>query len=632
MANTFAENLKKSDPELYKRYIALNPSAAAPSPQVSADVEATLKGIQGSVAGLTQQVATEGITPSATMGPSAVAEIDSSGSPALPTNGGTVSAGASGAVSAAQTQINQISELMKTITEERAASAAEAEKAKATVADLMGKRAETLADQPTQAEMRESSLNQAYSEMGVTKEQIQQMGSLITEITSYSQQMADIEARKQAEIEKIGGQALIEGAINLQEIAVSKTYNSEIAAKAAQAGVATQHLQLLQGSYTEAKNTANEIVSALTYDQQQEVADIEWSINAYQDLYDMSSAEERAAWDRSLAASQTLLDVATKNATAITDLMLEYPSSGIKANDTIDTAVQKISNWKKANPLSVSDPNSIPDPNSEFEAGSINQAINLSLESLKFSTVSAKNDASKTIKGLLATGQIDLAKEQLNSYVRASASATQQDVLDGKQNSLKALDEVERALKEYEAAGGNTNVFTGLSEKALNKLGTTGSGKLAELQNLVAITIVDYRKAVSGAAFTESEAKAYDAIFPSAGKTSELNNAKITSLRKKFNMDIQAFTEQRIGKSKYQTIFGETVSSTEEPESGILIVTDPSGQTRFFESVEERDAFVLNYGGPEEQKEVTDFTNAPSATDVSGSPKNLLDWFTKKFK
>jgi hypothetical protein len=46
--------------------------------------------------------------------------------------------------------------------------------------------------------------------------------------------------------------------------------------------------------------------------------------------------------------------------------------------------------------------------------------------------------------------------------------------------------------------------------------------------------VQSYRAALSGAAFSESESKAYEKIFPSSSKTLELNVVKIASLSKLF--------------------------------------------------------------------------------------------------
>lgn len=193
--------------------------------------------------------------------------------------------------------------------------------------------------------------------------------------------------------------------------------------------------------------------------------------------------------------------------------------------------------------------------------GDVQNAISLAVGGLKFSTVADRKAAQATIASLLAKGDIQGAKEQLQTYVRNSASSTQQDVLDGKQNAIASLEKIKQGLATFQAKGGNTNIFTGLSEKALEKGGFTKDPQLAGLANDIALAIIDYRRAVSGAAFTESEKKSYDAVFPSIGNTSTLNIAKLDSLENKFKTDAENFYKQRVGTDKYNAIFGSAQAS-----------------------------------------------------------------------
>ena len=187
----------------------------------------------------------------------------------------------------------------------------------------------------------------------------------------------------------------------------------------------------------------------------------------------------------------------------------------------------------------------------------LTQAIDLGMKSvISKLSVAAQGDAKETMDQLLSSGQTDQAKEYLKTLIRSSASSSQQDVLDGKQDTLSALDRIEQSLADYKAMGGNTGLLVNVSEKSLNKLGKTLGGNFAKILNDINLAMVDYRKAVSGAAFTESEAKTYEALFPSTGNIPELNDAKIASLREKLITNQENFYKQRIGENNYNTIFG----------------------------------------------------------------------------
>lgn len=189
-----------------------------------------------------------------------------------------------------------------------------------------------------------------------------------------------------------------------------------------------------------------------------------------------------------------------------------------------------------------------------------NRALTTAMNSIKFSSVASRKDAQNILVDLLATGDTEAAKQFLGTQIFNSATAGQQDVLTGKEDTIVALDRIQDRLAQFEALGGDTGIFTGLSEKALRKGGFTKDPELAGIANDIGLAIIDYRRAVSGAAFTESEAKAYDALFPSIGKTSDLNNALINSVRVKLEADRDNFYRRRIGDNNYNQIFGQNTS------------------------------------------------------------------------
>lgn len=197
----------------------------------------------------------------------------------------------------------------------------------------------------------------------------------------------------------------------------------------------------------------------------------------------------------------------------------------------------------------------------------LNSTISTAVRGLKFGSVEAQKTAMNEIDRLVQNGDMEGAKEFLKTTVFSNASAAQQDALSGKEDTVAALNRIQDKLDEYAAAGGNTGVFTGLSEKGFNKLaGRTKDPALAELTTAISLAIIDYRKAVSGAAFTESEAKEYDRLFPSAGKVPELNKAKIDAIREKIQADADGFYRRRIGETKYDQIFSQTDNTADVDE------------------------------------------------------------------
>jgi LysM repeat protein len=170
----------------------------------------------------------------------------------------------------------------------------------------------------------------------------------------------------------------------------------------------------------------------------------------------------------------------------------------------------------------------------------------LASASLTLST-DARDNALDQFDNLLAQGNLPAAREfVINVAVAGESSEIRSKVL-GREEALDSLAAIRQSLEEYKAAGGKTNILAGGYEDILNKLGTTTDPNLAKIEISIRQSIQAYRKAISGAAFTESESKEYEALFPSKSSTNELNNAKIDALEEGFLRNQNTFLRTRLG-------------------------------------------------------------------------------------
>lgn len=182
-------------------------------------------------------------------------------------------------------------------------------------------------------------------------------------------------------------------------------------------------------------------------------------------------------------------------------------------------------------------------------------AINDALEGMKFATVDARKRADEAIRTKLLNGDVNGAKNLVMQYAKNSFGETNSQVIIGYEQGLQSLNKVENGLQQLENAGIDTGIFTNISQKSLEKIGKADYDSinkkitdpaLARMANDIALSIISFRRAVSGAAFTESEGKAYESVFPSIGKDKELNAAKIASLRENFLTGSDAYFRFRI--------------------------------------------------------------------------------------
>lgn len=156
---------------------------------------------------------------------------------------------------------------------------------------------------------------------------------------------------------------------------------------------------------------------------------------------------------------------------------------------------------------------------------------------------------------LMESGDINSAKEFIFGLARDKASQSELSDVVGREEALYALDSIENLLYEFTKKGGKTNLISGNIEKIQQKiLKQTGNEELARIGNEIAVVIQRYRQQLTGAAFTESEAKEYRELFPNIEKTPELNQAKIDSMRKIYQRNQDLFYKRQLGSTNYSNL------------------------------------------------------------------------------
>ena len=155
--------------------------------------------------------------------------------------------------------------------------------------------------------------------------------------------LADLQTKKQNAIDAVEGRAgMTVDFMGAEENRISKGYDSQIAALGVQSNATALELQLLSGAYKDAKNTAAQIVDLATHDQQQQLADLDWSLNAYQDLYNMFSSEEKAVVSQTYNDLKDNLATAQKDETEKWDLIINASENGVNLNSLANSSLTKL--------------------------------------------------------------------------------------------------------------------------------------------------------------------------------------------------------------------------------------------------------------------------------------------------
>ena len=142
-------------------------------------------------------------------------------------------------------------------------------------------------------------------------------------------------------------------------------------------------------------------------------------------------------------------------------------------------------------------------------------------------SVSATNTFNETLKKYVNDGDYTRAFEYITTQAKQATDTDTRSALNSAESAISALVSIRDWLDAYKAAWWDTNIFAWTAEQVANKIWKTTDPELKKLATQINVAIQNYRKAISGAAFSEAEAAEYAAIFPSTKNSKELNDALI---------------------------------------------------------------------------------------------------------
>ncbi len=159
------------------------------------------------------------------------------------------------------------------------------------------------------------------------------------------------------------------------------------------------------------------------------------------------------------------------------------------------------------------------------------------------------------IKKLVESGDLSRAKDRLKKVALDTVDPTTAQQTRGRDATMRALKNIETDLETYRAKYKDMNILSGTAEQIKNKIGKVQNADQKRIATKIQAAVADYRKAISGAAFTEQEKAEYDAMFPSIMNEESLNTANIQAMMETFAQANESFYRQQFGNENYELIF-----------------------------------------------------------------------------
>lgn len=194
-------------------------------------------------------------------------------------------------------------------------------------------------------------LTDILTQWGLTPEKFKQQEGLISQIATINAQIANVDARVAKQIESLpetsgymAGMFQITG----HQAAIQRQAAIEKSGLSAQANALAAQANALQGQFTQAQSIAGQVVDAATYQEKQNLADMDWAIGAYSDLFSAMDKEERDSWQTTYHQATDALKTKSDEVQKTIDLVIDAAGRGIQipynpSTDTYESILKKYS-------------------------------------------------------------------------------------------------------------------------------------------------------------------------------------------------------------------------------------------------------------------------------------------------
>lgn len=180
----------------------------------------------------------------------------------------------------------------------------------------------------------------------------------------------------------------------------------------------------------------------------------------------------------------------------------------------------------------------------------VERAVNIINGSNKF-TKDQKNNFTVSMNN---AANISDAFAVIKNQAKENLSGTTKTTVENTAAAQAAFEDMANGLKDFYTAGGDTNIVKGNFESLAGSLGTVSDPKQREIATRIEASLQAYRKAISGTAFSNQEAKSIASIFPGIDKTESLNNSIISARTDIFQKQLDAAYETVLPKDVYQSL------------------------------------------------------------------------------
>lgn len=194
-------------------------------------------------------------------------------------------------------------------------------------------------------------------------------------------------------------------------------------------------------------------------------------------------------------------------------------------------------------------------------------------------SVTGEKTANEQLASLAQSGDYPALLQRMETLARKGMGAANGAETFTAQNQIKALDNMQNVLQQYQAAGGDMGFLKGNEQQIATKIGQLATDpKFASIATQLTAAFQNYRQQMSGAAFGAKESAEYQSVFPSADKSFELNSAVMSGLKDYLSQNVNNAYETQLGEG--YTNLKDYVDKGLTPTGKYLLKTEQDAQQK----------------------------------------------------
>lgn len=186
--------------------------------------------------------------------------------------------------------------------------------------------------------------------------------------------------------------------------------------------------------------------------------------------------------------------------------------------------------------------------NDPFSSGDVPFSSTIQTAAANATSVAGQKSANEQMAQLAKSGDYPALLTRMQQFARQGMTSATRNDTETAESQLGSLTNMADVLKKYQDAGGSMDIFKGTADDIATKLGTLGTDpRYKSLAVQLKAAFQQYRQNMTGAAFGARENADYLSVYPSAGKSFDLNYATIDGLRNYYKENINNAYETQLG-------------------------------------------------------------------------------------